>query len=46
MLPRQFFEKVLSAYVVNPFATKGAVPAVGAFIFYVGLAWLARCVLP
>ena len=27
-------------------ATKGAVPAVEAFTFCVGLAWLARCVLP
>ena len=36
----------LTCALVIPFATKGAVLAVEAFTFCVGLAWLARCVLP
>ena len=38
--------KKLNCALVIPFATKGAVLAVEAFTFCVGLAWLARCVLP
>ena len=39
------FEKV-KLHPSHSLATKGAVPAVDAFTFCVGLAWLARCVLP
>ena len=39
------FEKV-KLRPSHSLATKGAVLAVGAFTFCVGLAWLARCVLP
>ena len=38
--------KKLSCALVIPFATNLYVREVGAFTFCVGLAWLARCVLP
>ena len=38
--------KKLSFALVIPFATNLYVREVGAFTFCVGLAWLARCVLP